>query len=94
MMVAPQHGCGVAFDSAEGALTNKTSDDNRTSCKHIEMVRPWLKDGNGKKKKFGGPKKQLAAAETRKLTGKARFHGIKRQRKRGHGWTTKKRSQK
>jgi hypothetical protein len=58
------------------------------------MVRPWLKDANGQRKQFGGPKKQLAAAETRKLTGKARFHGIKPQRKRGHGWTTKKRSQK
>jgi hypothetical protein len=57
------------------------------------MVRPWLKDANGQRKKFGGPKKQLAAAETRKLTGKARFHGIKPQRKRGHGWTTNKRNQ-
>ncbi len=94
MTLAPQHECGVACDSADSALTNKRADDSSTSWKHIEMVRPWLKDENGKKKKIGGPKKQLDAAETKKLTGKARFHGIMRQRKSGHGWTTKKRSQK
>jgi hypothetical protein len=55
-----------------------------------KMVRPWLKDENGNKKQFGGPKKQLAAAETRKPNANGKLHGVLPKRRRGHGWTKKK----
>ena len=51
------------------------------------MVRPWLRDSNGKRKKFGGPKKLLACAQTRKPRADGRPHGVMPKRRRGHGWT-------
>ena len=50
-----------------------------------KMVRPWLKDENGNKKKLGGPKKQLAAAKTRKPDANGKPHGVMPKKKRGHG---------
>jgi hypothetical protein len=75
-------------------LLNKRRQNEFNSKRNKIMVRPWLKDGNGNKKKFGGQKKQLAAAQTRKLSLNGRPHGVMPKRKRGHGWTTKKTSTK
>jgi hypothetical protein len=55
-----------------------------------KMVRPWLKDENGNKKQLGGPKKQLAAAQTRKPNPNGKPHGVMPKERRGHGWTAKK----
>jgi hypothetical protein len=54
------------------------------------MARPWLKDKDGNKIKSGGPKKLLAAAQTRKPKAGGRLPGEMSKRKRGHGWTVKK----
>ena len=49
-----------------------------------------MRDANGNKKKFGGPKKMLAAAQTRKLNPNGKPHGVMPKKKRGNGWSTKK----
>jgi hypothetical protein len=52
--------------------------------------RTKLENTIGNRKKFGGPKKQLVAVQTRKMNPNGKPHGVKPKKRRGHGWTAKK----
>ena len=80
---------GGMVDGATVVLQQK---EMRITYAAIEnrMVRPWLKDENGNRKKRGGPKKQLAAATTRKSRPDGKPHGVMPKRRRGNGWSAKK----